>query len=227
MAAAPLRRRAPGRRPAPAPGRHGAPARPVRRAPAPSKGLVRPRGAAVLDRLLAGRLWIGLVFVLLVGIVFFNVDLLQMNRDIAVTAEKSESVKRENARLLGEVARLGSSERIQEVAAERGLVLPAPGEVRYLKAHPGQDAKDAVARLKAGSGQADDAGVPPASAEPGPSGATGTTPAPATTTPQATTTTPQTTSTTPQAATPQPATTPTTSTPQAAAPATTTTGTGQ
>jgi cell division protein FtsL len=192
--------------------------------------LARP-GAALLDRLLAGRLWIGLVFVLLVGIVFFNVDLLRMNRDIALTAEKGEKIKRENARLRGELARLGSSERIQEVAVERGLVLPAPGEVRYLKAHPGQDAKDAVARLKAGSGQGNAAGVPPAQAEPGPTGATGTTQAPVTSTPQATTP-PQAVApatTTPQVATPQPATTPQqqTITTQAATPTPTTTGAGQ
>jgi cell division protein FtsL len=190
--------------------------------------LSRP-GAVVLDRLLAGRLWIGLVFVLLVGIVFFNVDLLRMNRDIALTAQKGETIKRENARLRGELARLGSSERIQEVAAERGLVLPAPGEVRYLRAHPGQDARNALARLKAGSGQAAGAGVPPAQAEPGPVGGT----APSTGTPQATTTpqAQQPVSTAPQATAPQaatPTTTPQqTATPQATAPTTTTTGAGQ
>jgi cell division protein FtsL len=223
MSAAPLRRRAPARRSAPA-----RPARPVRRAPAPARVLSRP-GAVVLDRLLAGRLWIGLVFVLLVGIVFFNVDLLRMNRDIALTAQKGETIKRENARLRGELARLGSSERIQEVAAERGLVLPAPGEVRYLRAHPGQDARNALARLKAGSGQAAGAGVPPAQAEPGPVGGT----APSTGTPQATTTpqAQQPVSTAPQATAPQaatPTTTPQqTATPQATAPTTTTTGAGQ
>ena len=79
---------------------HGA--RPVRRPAArAAPPVARPRGAAVLDRLLPGRLWIGLVFVLLVGIVFFNVDLLRMNRDIAATAEKAATVKRENARLRG------------------------------------------------------------------------------------------------------------------------------
>jgi cell division protein FtsL len=129
---------------------------------------VRPAGQAVLDRLVSGRLWIGLVFLLLVGIVFFNVDLLRMNRDIATTAQKAETIKRENARLRGDLARLGSSERIQSAAAQRGLVLPAAGEVRYLKADPDADARNALARLKAGGGTpAADEGVPPAQAEPG------------------------------------------------------------
>jgi cell division protein FtsL len=103
----------------------------------------------VLDALLYGRGWIALVFVLLAGIVFFNVDLLQMNRDIARDAERISTLKRENARLLLEEARLASSERIQESAAQLGLVLPAPGEVRYLKARPTRDAGLAVKRITA------------------------------------------------------------------------------
>jgi cell division protein FtsL len=104
----------------------------------------------VLDAILHGRAWIGLVFVLLSGIVFFNVDLLQMNREIAQTEERVGSLKRENARLRTDLARLGSSERIQRVAAERGLVLPAPGEVRYLRSDPAVDARRAAARIEAG-----------------------------------------------------------------------------
>jgi cell division protein FtsL len=156
----------------------------------------------VLDRLLSGRLWIGLVFLLLVGIVFFNVDLLRMNRDIAATAEKAETVKRENARLRGDVARLGSSERIQTAAAQRGLVLPAAGEVRYLKANPGADGKNALARLKAGTGAAGaEAAVPPAQAEPGETAAEGQAGAPAAEAPAPVAQQPQTTA--PQTTTPQ------------------------
>jgi cell division protein FtsL len=94
--------------------------------------------------------------VLLAGIVFFNVDLLRMNREIARTEERVGGLKRENARLRTDLARLGSSERIQRVAAERGLVLPAPGEVRYLRANPAIDARRAAARIDAGGA------VPPA-----------------------------------------------------------------
>ena len=99
------------------------------------------RTGGVLDALLSGRGWIALVFVLLVGIVFFNVDLLQMNREIARDADRISALKRENARLRSTRPRLGSSERIQESAAQLGLVLPAAGEVRYLKARPSVDAR--------------------------------------------------------------------------------------
>jgi len=117
---------------------------PVRVLNAPFTRAARARTGSLLDALLSGRGWIALVFVLLAGIVFFNVDLLQMNRDIARDADRISTLKRENARLLLEEARLASSERIQESAAQFGLVLPAPGEVRYLKARPTLDAGKAV-----------------------------------------------------------------------------------
>ena len=127
----------------------GAPAvaLPVRVLNAPFTRAARARTGSVLDALLSGRGWIALVFVLLAGIVFFNVDLLQMNRDIARDADRISALKRENARLLLDEARLASSERIQESAALLGLVLPAPGEVRYLKARPTRDAGQAVKRI--------------------------------------------------------------------------------
>jgi cell division protein FtsL len=122
---------------------------PIRVLNAPFARAARARTGSVLDALLSGRGWIALVFVLLAGIVFFNVDLLQMNRDIARNADKISALKRDNARLLLDEARLASSERIQEAAAQLGFVLPAPGEVRYLKARPTRDAGQAVKRITA------------------------------------------------------------------------------
>jgi len=129
----------------------GAPAvaLPVRVLNAPFARVARRRTRDVLDALLSGRGWIALVFVLLAGIVFFNVDLLQMNREIARSDQKISALKREIARNRLDVARLASSERIQESAAQQGLVLPAPGEVRYLKARPERDAHLAAKRVTA------------------------------------------------------------------------------
>lgn len=141
--------------------RRPAPARkPVRRASSRSKvsTAARPRGARIIDALLTGRACIAIVGVLLAGIVFFNVDLLQMNRDITQMADRASALKRENARLRLDLARLASSERIQETAAGLGLVLPAPGRVRYLKSRPLVDAKNASKRMTAPDG----AYVPPA-----------------------------------------------------------------
>ena len=141
--AAPARGSAQRRMSGPAP----AVALPVRVLNAPFARAARRRTSGVLDALLSGRGWIALVFVLLAGIVFFNVDLLQMNREIAGNAERISELKREIARNRLDVARLASSERIQESAGQLGLVSPAPGEVRYLKARPTLDAKQAAKRI--------------------------------------------------------------------------------
>jgi cell division protein FtsL len=125
---------------------------PLRLWEAPFSRSARARTSRALDTLLSGRGWIALVFLLLAGIVFFNVDLLQMNRDIATNSERIAALKRENSRLLLDRARLATSERIQEEAAKLGLVLPAPGEVRYLKARPAADARRAAKRIKAPEG---------------------------------------------------------------------------
>jgi cell division protein FtsL len=122
---------------------------PVRVLNAPFARAARRGTSGMLDALLSGRGWIALVFVLLAGIVFFNVDLLQMNRDIAGNAEKISALKRGIARNRLDVARLASSERIQESAAKLGLVLPAPGDVRYLKARPRLDPHHAAKRITA------------------------------------------------------------------------------
>jgi cell division protein FtsL len=191
----------------PAAGLSAAVAVPARVINAPFARTVRARTARVLDALLSGRGWIALIGVLLVGIVFFNVDLLQMNRDIAQNAEKASALKRANARLRLDLARLASSERIQQAAADLGLVLPAPGEVRYLKARPGLDARRAAKRIT----EPNATFVPPAPVLTAPES----TLPPATTLP----TTPPT-STTPPATTTPPTTLPDgTAAPQATAPA--------
>jgi cell division protein FtsL len=198
------------RRAAAAAGLSAAAAVPARILGAPFARTLRARTARVLDALLSGRGWIALIGVLLVGIVFFNVDLLQMNRDIAMNAERASALKRENARLRLDVARLASSERIQEAAAGQGLVLPAPGEVRYLKARPVLDARRAAKRIT----EPNSAFVPPAPVLTAPEPTVPPAPvltAPEPTVPPATTTTPPATTTTPPATT----TTPPTTTPPA------------
>ena len=151
---APAPRRAPQRTPA---RRKSGPARPatgrrIRTRPVGRRAKAAARLAAIpqspfVDRLLTGRAWIVLIAVLLAGIVFANVALLEMNAGIARTTEEVAALKRENSRLRLQAARLGSSERIQRAAADLGLVLPAPGEVRYLEARPDEDPALALKRM--------------------------------------------------------------------------------
>jgi cell division protein FtsL len=187
----------------PAPKRR-AQARPAgRRAKAAARLAAIPRSPFV-DRLLTGRIWIVLLATLLAGIVFANVALLEMNAGIARTTEKVAALKRENSRLRLEAAKLGSSERIQRAAADLGLVLPAPGEVRYLEARPG-DAALALKRMSAPA-PVPVYTPPPAPVEPepvvtDPAATTTETATPTTTTTPAESVTPTATATTPPATT--------------------------
>jgi cell division protein FtsL len=180
-------------RPAPPRRRSGATARP-RTAPR-SRGVALPQGGLVglLDRVLRGPLYIAVVGVLLAGIVFFNVDVLELNHGIASTDARSAQLKRENAALTLQLAQLGSSERIQNVALARGLVLPQPGDVRYLRAQPG-DAAHALRVMTSPDPSSAVAATPTAqtlvSQQSTP--VAGTTTTPATTTATPTTTTPAT-----------------------------------
>jgi cell division protein FtsL len=220
---APARTR-PARRPAPARRRSGAVAHPR------THGRTTPRDdfVAILDRLLRGPAYIALIGILLTGIVFFNVDLLELNHGIAHTDSRASQLKRENAALTLQLAKLGSSERIQRVALDHGLVLPQPGDVRYLRAHR-EDAARALRVMTApdssGATAAVPALVPQGGVTPLQAGDTAAS-APASTAPATTTTTTTTTAPAPTApaTTTTPATTPTPAPPAAAQPATTTQG---
>jgi len=196
---------------------------PARVMRAPFARAARARVRGMIDTLLRGRAWIALVAVLLVGIVFFNVDLLELNRDIARTADKAAGVKRENANLRLKVARLASSERIQRVAARRGLELPAPGDVRYLKLHPTVDARTAAGHItEPGQGAPPPVSTGAPASAPAPTALAPTTPAAPAQTPTPAQTAPQTTTTTPSmpaTPAPTPAPPPATGSPGGATPA--------
>jgi cell division protein FtsL len=136
---------APRRKSGPAPAR-----RPVA-TPAPRAARRVAKGSAtiLLDRLLRGRAWVALVGVLLVGIVFLNVSVLELNRGIATTDAKSAALERTNSGLRSRVAKLDSAERIQQLAQAKGFILPQPGAITYLKPRPSIDARLAAQRITA------------------------------------------------------------------------------
>src|SRR5947208_2024911 len=93
---------------APAPRRaRPAPARPERARPRTRPGqqpgspasrsalrFVERRAGVLLDRLLRGRLWVGCIGLLLAGIVFLNVSLLELNQEIAHTGARAARTRR-------------------------------------------------------------------------------------------------------------------------------------
>jgi hypothetical protein len=166
--------------------------------------------SGLVHRLTRGRMWIGLLTPLLVGIVALNVFTLSVNATSSRTTRQTDVLQRQNSALQGQIAAAGaSSDRVQTLAGKLGMIVPELGSIGYVEAGP-KDAALAAQRLESGAITA---------------GATTTTD---TTTPTATTTVPTTTPTTPTATTPVAtpttlATTPTTTPPTATVTSTTTT----
>jgi hypothetical protein len=138
------------------PRRKSGPARPARPAPrrkqstesfaALGRMALRVPDARVLDRLIRGRLWIGLIAGALVVLVFMQVSLLKLNTGISADILASQNLERQNADLRASVSSLDSGQRIQDIAAARGMVMPDDGQLRFLAAvRPGDGARAAHA----------------------------------------------------------------------------------
>jgi cell division protein FtsB len=138
----------------------------------------------LVDRILRGPAWVVMLGALLAGIVFLNVSVLELNRGIARTDAKSADLERTNSGLRARVAKLDSGERIQQLAAARGFVMPQPGDVTYVRDRS-NNARLAAQRM-----------TPPATT----TSATPTSTTPTTTIAPTTTTTPTVTSTQPTVA---------------------------
>lgn len=146
----PPKRKAPARKPA------------TKRAPAarPKLAVVAGRTAVAVGqlpnsslvvRMTQGRLWIGVLGVLLVGIVALNVATLSFAATSGKIDEAITSLEKENSMLESRAAQHYSTARIRGEAAELGLAMPTTEEPKLIEAKPG-DVATAAARLAAAGG---------------------------------------------------------------------------
>jgi cation transport regulator ChaC len=151
------------RRPAPRrpPRRVSGPLRPAtapsqtRRSAAAQPGLVLGLLAALeslsqhrlLDRLIRGRIWIGIVAFALLGIVAMQLVLLELNGGIGRALEHEATLQRENAALSIENSERASGTRVQAGAKKLGMTLTAVGALRFLSAGGHGDVARAAAAL--------------------------------------------------------------------------------
>jgi hypothetical protein len=105
--------------------------------------------SGVVVGLTRGRLWIGLLGLLLCGIVALNVWGLSLSASTSGTATKIDEFERSNGVLQDRIDRRLSMEKVREAAAGVGLTAPAPKKIRYRRAGSG-DAARAAERLAAG-----------------------------------------------------------------------------
>jgi hypothetical protein len=168
-------RTAPAPRTRTTPARRPRPARSRRRGSTPITGFVpiaaaRTAGAVggiadsgVLVWLTRGRLWIGLLGTLLVGIVGLNVMSLSFSASSSRAGQQADELRRQNSALRTQVAMQLSSEQVQAAAQKLGLVFAPAGSIRYLHTSS-NDAQKAAERLRSGEFDASTY-VPPAVTE--------------------------------------------------------------
>jgi hypothetical protein len=165
-ATAPARTTAPSRRAQPRPARRAQP-RPARRTPAKRRARRRqitpPAGfvpvavgavggladSGVVVRLTRGRLWIGILAALLVGIVALNVMALSFSASSSEAGQQADELKRLNSAARTQIATLTASDEIQQTATRLGLYVPRPNQIGYLEPSAG-DAAAAAKRLRDG-----------------------------------------------------------------------------
>jgi len=164
--------------------------------------------SGLVHRLTRGRMWIGVLTTLLVGIVALNVLALSFNATSSKATRQTDILERQNSALRAQMASAGaSSDSVQALAGKLGMIVPEPGSIGYLQASP-KDAALAAKRLESGaitagepaSASADATTEATTTTDPTVTTATPTTITPTTTTPTVTPTTP--TATTPTATTP-------------------------
>ncbi|TMK74171.1 MAG: hypothetical protein E6G48_03995 [Actinobacteria bacterium] len=106
--------------------------------------------SGLVHRLTRGRLWIGALTTLLVGIVSLNVLALSFNASSSRVGGQADTLDREISALRAKIATNGASnQRVQAAAAKLGLIVPEPGSVGYLRPRP-DDAAVAAKRLASG-----------------------------------------------------------------------------
>lgn len=134
----------------------------TRRAPAarPKLAVVAGRTAvavrqlpdsSLVVRMTQGRLWIGVLGVLLVGIVALNVATLGFAAASGKIDEQITALEKENSMLESREAERFSTARIRGAAAELGLAMPTAEEPKLIQYKPG-DVATAAARLAAAGG---------------------------------------------------------------------------
>jgi hypothetical protein len=100
----------------------------------------------VLDRLIRGRAWIGLLAFALIGIVAMQLLVLELNTGIGRTLTRVAQLQRANAQLGIEDSTYSSEGRIAPLAAATGMTIAPIGTVHFVAAAPA-DVSHAAAAL--------------------------------------------------------------------------------
>jgi hypothetical protein len=116
---------------------------PVRRPAAPRNSpspLVRLLDSPFLDRLIRGRVWIGLVAFALLGIVAMQVAILRLGASIGASTTRIAQLEQSNQSAETTIARAEPGGDVGSEAAALGMVYPPAGNIVYLHYAAGEAA---------------------------------------------------------------------------------------
>ena len=103
-------------------------------APRLGGAVARVPDARLLDRLVRGRVWIGVVAFALIGIVAMRLALLELNTGIGRALEHEQLLQRLNANLEYEVSSASAADTVEGTASSLGMVAAPPGAITFLSA---------------------------------------------------------------------------------------------
>ncbi len=98
--------------------------------------LERISASAMLDRLIRGRMWIGLLAFALIGIVAMQLVVLKLNTGIGRTLQRQALLQRENSQLDIENSVSSAESRVAPLALTAGMTLAPTGTVHFVTASP-------------------------------------------------------------------------------------------
>jgi hypothetical protein len=105
----------------------------------------------MLDRLIRGRTWIGIVAFALIGIVTLQLGLLKLNGGIGRALEHEAVLQRENAALSIENSELAAGTRVETRAARLGMSFVPAGSLHFLSSSSRGDVGKAASALATAS----------------------------------------------------------------------------
>jgi hypothetical protein len=103
----------------------------------------------LLDRVVRGRAWIPILGVLLAGIVATQVEVLKLGASMGRWVSRTAALTSRNQALQASVAALSDGQRIERLAAQMGMVMPAPTDVNFAPLHPRGGIRLALRRIQA------------------------------------------------------------------------------
>jgi cell division protein FtsL len=104
---------------------------------------------SIIDRLVRGRAWIPVLGVLLAGMVAMQVEILKLGASTGRAIEQTATLQTQNEALQANVATLADDQRIERIAAARGMVMPSPDSLVFLTARPGGQVARALRNVHA------------------------------------------------------------------------------